>query len=219
MKTFALIKDNQSLSYKSAETKPIISPNKGEFYEVNDPGEPDYSPETEICTASGRIYYGKWKIEYEVRDKTTEELNQMWAAKNTFDGAKARVLLQKVAEPLINVEDPTPRDIEAAKSVYQHWLIGVDYKVDEIVVYNDQLYQVLQSHSSQADWKPDAAVSLYVGIGTPGVIEVWEQRPAENPYMIGDRVYFPTAQDDIYESLIDNNTWSPSAYPAGWELV
>lgn len=23
----------------------------------------------------------------------------------------------------------------------------------------------------------------------------------------------------IYESAIDNNTWSPSEYPQGWELV
>ena len=25
--------------------------------------------------------------------------------------------------------------------------------------------------------------------------------------------------DDLYKSLIDNNVWTPVAYPAGWELV
>lgn len=25
--------------------------------------------------------------------------------------------------------------------------------------------------------------------------------------------------DDLYKSLIDNNVWTPIAYPAGWELV
>lgn len=36
--------------------------------------------------------------------------------------------------------------------------------------------------------------------------------------MIGDKVYYPTAEDSIYESVIDNNVWSPTAYPAGWTL-
>ena len=26
-------------------------------------------------------------------------------------------------------------------------------------------------------------------------------------------------KDILYKSLIDNNTWSPEAYPAGWEIV
>lgn len=25
--------------------------------------------------------------------------------------------------------------------------------------------------------------------------------------------------EDLYKSLIDNNVWTPTAYPAGWELV
>lgn len=25
--------------------------------------------------------------------------------------------------------------------------------------------------------------------------------------------------DDLYKSLIDNNVWTPIAYPAGWELI
>ena len=43
-------------------------------------------------------------------------------------------------------------------------------------------------------------------------VAAWEQKA----YMIGDRVSFEGA---IYESLIDNNVWSPSAYPAGWQLI
>ena len=42
----------------------------------------------------------------------------------------------------------------------------------------------------------------------------WEQPTAENPYMTGDKVTF---EGEHYISLIDNNIWSPSAYPQGWE--
>ena len=34
--------------------------------------------------------------------------------------------------------------------------------------------------------------------------------------MKGDKVMF---EGHVYESAIDNNIWSPSAYPAGWTLV
>ena len=44
----------------------------------------------------------------------------------------------------------------------------------------------------------------------------WSQPDASNPYSIGDRVIFNGL---TYESLIDNNVWSPEAYPAGWSEV
>lgn len=40
----------------------------------------------------------------------------------------------------------------------------------------------------------------------------WEQKT----YMIGDKVTF---NGNVYESVIDNNVWSPTDYPAGWQLV
>lgn len=37
-----------------------------------------------------------------------------------------------------------------------------------------------------------------------------------SPYMIGDCC---TENDKAYKSKIDNNVWSPSSYPAGWEEI
>ena len=36
-------------------------------------------------------------------------------------------------------------------------------------------------------------------------------------YMKGDKVHYPDAEGDVYESLIDGNVWSPEAYPDGWK--
>lgn len=47
-------------------------------------------------------------------------------------------------------------------------------------------------------------------------IAEWTQPDSTNPYMTGDRVSY---NGDIYESLIDNNIWSPETYPAGWQLI
>ena len=47
-------------------------------------------------------------------------------------------------------------------------------------------------------------------------IPEWEQPDSTNPYMTGDKVRF---EGKVYQSLIDNNVWSPTAYPQGWEEV
>lgn len=52
--------------------------------------------------------------------------------------------------------------------------------------------------------------------GEPGVPDFVQPTGAHDAYQIGDRVRF---DGKIYESLIDGNTYSPSAYAAGWKVV
>ena len=97
---------------------------------------------------------------------------------------------------------------------------GVQYKVDDVVNHGGHLYRCEQAHTSQADWTPDAAASLWSQIDIAGDgVDVWTQPTgAHNAYNTGDRVHYPTADDPIYVSTIDGNTWSPDAYPACWQL-
>ena len=95
---------------------------------------------------------------------------------------------------------------------------SVEYKKNYRLTYNDVLYKVLQGHTSQPDWTPEAAPSLFAKVlasddGTP---LPWEQPGSTNPYMKGDKVLY---NGKVYESLIDNNVWSPEAYPAGWKEI
>jgi len=39
---------------------------------------------------------------------------------------------------------------------------------------------------------------------------------AADAYSVGDRVTF---EGSVWESVIDANVWSPTAYPAGWKKV
>lgn len=113
---------------------------------------------------------------------------------------------------------------EAALEVpllYDRWQPEQYYVAGTRLYHAGTLYRVLQDHRSQADWEPQNAPSLYaeVLIPDPEVIPVWVQPDSTNPYMTGDKVHFPAADDPVYESLIDGNIWSPAAYPAGWRLV
>lgn len=39
---------------------------------------------------------------------------------------------------------------------------------------------------------------------------------SDRPFMKGDVGYWENA---IYESIINNNVWTPTAYPEGWKLL
>ena len=39
---------------------------------------------------------------------------------------------------------------------------------------------------------------------------------AEDAYNVGDKVIY---EGNVYESIIDGNTWSPADYPSSWKLI
>lgn len=97
--------------------------------------------------------------------------------------------------------------------------IGRDLAVGEFIQYNDKLYKVLQAHTVQANWTPEDAPSLFAEVLTDPSGETileWKQPDSTNAYMKGDKVIY---EGVVYESLIDNNVWSPAAYPAGWKQI
>lgn len=103
--------------------------------------------------------------------------------------------------------------------LFPHWSgNSKEYVVDDKVLYNNVLYKVLQNHTSQETWTPENAPSLFAKVISQIGEEIpeWEQPSSTNPYMKGDKVRF---NGKIYESLIDNNVWSPEAYPQGWKEV
>lgn len=61
-------------------------------------------------------------------------------------------------------------------------------------------------------WEPGVS-AWREKVDEPGVPEFVQPTGAHDAYHTGDKVMFEGA---VYTSSIDNNTWSPSAYPAGW---
>ena len=128
---------------------------------------------------------------------------------------KARQLRAYIEKASASLDDT---DALNAIELYPVWADDVSYVAGDRVRYDGVLYKCLQAHTSQPDWTPDAAPSLWakVLIPDPDVIPEWEQPDSTNGYSKGDKV---TYNGTVYESLIDNNVWSPDAYPAGWQVV
>lgn len=125
---------------------------------------------------------------------------------------KLRTLLELAAQSL------QPADALEGVELFPTWKTGTAYDVGYKVRHGGILYACLQAHTSQAGWEPGVSPSLWakVLIPDPDVIPDWEQPDSTNAYMKGDKVRF---DGKVYESLIDNNVWSPAVYPAGWREV
>ena len=125
-----------------------------------------------------------------------------------------RPLIEKAAESLLD------DDALEAVELFPAWATDTAYTTDERVSYADKLYRCVQSHTSQADWTPDATPALWTEVAKPGEIPVWRQPTGtQDAYMTGDKVHYPTADDPVYISTVDNNVWSPIDYPQGWQRI
>lgn len=110
-------------------------------------------------------------------------------------------------------EKATDEQALAVLALYPVWRSGVYYEVGIRVLYNGILYKVLTAHTSQDDWAPDAAPSLFAKVLIPDetIIPEWQQPDSTNPYSAGDKV---THNGKTWVSDIDNNVWEPGVY--GW---
>ena len=110
------------------------------------------------------------------------------------------------------LDDATALD---AMALYPAWETDVAYAIGQRVRYGDKLYKCVQAHTSQGDWMPSATPALWVRVSVEEWPEWVQPTGAHDAYAKGDKVTYKGKQ---YISLIDGNTYSPDAYPAGWEM-
>ena len=131
---------------------------------------------------------------------------------------KGKQLKQELTEKTV-LNNASDEDAYVMRYLYGEWSgDGITYKTNDRLMYNDKFYKVLQDHTSQSDWTPDTASSLYVEIADPSYEYPEFKQPtgAHDAYAKGDKITF---EGKKYVSLIDANTWSPIAYSQGWQLV
>lgn len=104
----------------------------------------------------------------------------------------------------------------SALAAYPEWKSNQNYISGSRVMYNGILYKILTDHTSQVDWTPDVAVSLFAKVLIPNtdIIPAWEQPDSTNPYKMGDKVIHNNV---TWISTLDNNVWEPGFY--GWNEI
>ena len=171
---------------------------------------------------TGSIYTGKIYLGINASPDIYEEVRDETISDSLFcslvDIKAKEDSLNKIGKIVANnvTDDAVAFTIQ---EFYDIWNVGVSYEVGRYLQYKNILYKVLQPHTSQETWTPDVASSVYAKVlidPTGETIPEWEQPDSTNAYMTGDKVKF---EGVVYESVIDNNIWSPTANPAGWKIV
>lgn len=122
---------------------------------------------------------------------------------------EARKMRAEIEERAKELPDSTAFEVPY---MFPQWKIK-DYQTGDRVQYNGLLYKCLQSHTAQADWAPDVAVSLWVRIDDPSIEwPEWRQPVgAQDAYAKGAKV---SHNDKHWISDVDSNVWEPGVY--GW---
>ena len=216
-------------------------------------------------------------LEWKENELNSERLRKVYNFVNwlMYEMQEGRVQIMKTPMSIAFVKLAEKGDIDEVTAsehtdLFLPWATSTSYAIGDLRSYEGILYKCLQAHTSQDDWTPDVAVSLFACLlidEEGGTIQEWTQPDSTNGYVTGDIVshngkFYKSMVDNnvwepgttgapwkecdengnnvvseyvagtvyaagdqvmyngsIYTSLIDNNSWSPDGYPAGWQLV
>jgi len=134
-----------------------------------------------------------------------------YAYDHDFDEDAVALLTARAATRAIIIGDAPLEDIET--SMFASWREGLSVIVDDVFEYEGALWGVIQAHTTQADWAPPLAASLWIKYRDPDVIEAWvAPTGAHDAYPLGAIV---THNGQTWISIVDANVWEPGVF--GWD--
>lgn len=155
---------------------------------------------------------------------TGTELRQSWALQ-PVEGSAAEAAVALAKMQAVELDDGQALKVPA---LYDEWSgKGVKYYGPDDPDGNPQtrlrfqgtLVKCLKTHTSQPDWAPNAAPSLWTVIlpgqdGSGVTVGIWEQPGPENAYQLGDQVIH---NGHLWESDFDgDNVWEPGQVGSHW---
>lgn len=173
-----------------------------------------------------------------VRDVAAPEAPEGYEARGEWVDTGAEIVRSWRLEPeggtaadaaveLARIQAQSLDDADAVRvmALYDEWSgDGVDYKQGDRRRFQGYLVKCLQDHTSQPDWAPNAAPSLWTLIlpgqdGSGVEVGVWVQPDAENGYGYGDKTIHKGhlwQSDYDPDGTLDGNVWEPGTVGSHW---
>jgi len=187
--------------------------------EINDLEDKKWTDSDLRATVSVVNNIPQWNLTYKLEVEIISHFDKL--EKAAFETVKEKLLAiekQRLYNENLTVINNLTDTLALEKAdEYPPFKIGKAYLQNERFYYpiNQKLYKVLQGHTSQVQWLPTEAVSLYVAVTPENVIAAWVQPlGAQDAYQIGDKV---TYGGFTWESTAANNVWQPGVY--GWVKI
>lgn len=161
--------------------------------------------------------YDGYENLYSITEYTGGILGVAMRKKESIPEVQKEIQSAMVAVAQIQAQNLTDSQALGVQAIYPEWSgDSVAYSKDYKAQKDGVLYKCVQAHTSQSDWAPPDAPSLFAKVLIPDTdtIPEWEQPGSTNPYAKGDKVMH---NGKTWQSTTDNNVWEPGVY--GWEEV
>ena len=110
-------------------------------------------------------------------------------------------------------ENQTDETLIDNKAAFPLWSVGIQVAAGQILRYNDDIYRVIQPHTTQSDWTPDKVPALFVKISLEEYPQWVQPTGAHDAYNKGDKV---SDEGKHWISEIDGNVWKPGTVAGAW---
>ena len=156
-----------------------------------------------------------------IREMTADEIAEIQESFARAEAAeKNRPLTEAEVSRMIISQQINTLDVDDAtayrmREFYPTWQSGQSYLVGYKLQYGGKLYRVIQAHTSQDDWTPDAVASLFERIDETHDGSKYDPIPYEGNMALESGKYY--MQDNV-TYLCNRDTGNP-VYHALSELV
>ena len=110
-------------------------------------------------------------------------------------------------------ENQTDEALIDNKAAFMPWRAGLQVTSGQILRYGDEIYRVVQSHTTQDDWTPDKTPALVAKISLEEFPQWVQPTGAHDAYNKGDKV---SDEGKHWISEIDGNVWKPGTVAGAW---
>lgn len=132
----------------------------------------------------------------------------------TGEAATHKVATRILIKSLIHDGLLSSNEVAQLSPLYPDYAVGVSYEIGDLIVFEHNIYEVIQAHTSQEDWRPNEVPAVYELKTPDGTITEWIQpEGAHDAYHLGVLVFH---NENIWISVVDHNVWEPGVY--GWEV-
>ena len=169
-------------------------------------------PEAQGIAYNGQVFHLLGREEME--DVETVMLEETDAGEEISRAAEAGSIMFVTLAEAGNIDGAAAAE---HAELFAPWAYPVKYKTGQIRRHTDgKLYRCLQDHTSQEDWAPDAASSLWAVAADPAEAwPAWSQPVgAHDAYAKDSRT---SHNGKHWASDLDGNVWEPGIY--GWTEV
>lgn len=131
-------------------------------------------------------------------------------------GADAReVLAEAVIAPQVKAGTLTDDEVAKRAALFPKWQPGLAVKVGELLQWDGTIVEVVQAHTTQADWTPDKVPALFRIYRTPDMVE-WRAGIAVK---VGEQFTYQGSTYKVLQAHTTQSAWAPDKAPSLWAKV